>query len=68
MAQWLCSLSLSFLVCEIGMGCVLLEMCEFSWGTLKKNLIILDRAPTTEQSGQVEVSKAVSVLGLLTGT
>lgn len=33
----------------------------------KKNLFILDRAPTTEQSGQVHVNEAVSLLGLLTG-
>lgn len=29
-------------------------MCEFSWEDIKeKNLFILDRAPTTEQSAQV---------------
>lgn len=42
-------------------------MCEFFWNIKEKNLFILDRAPTTEQSGQVLVTEAMSLLGLLTG-
>lgn len=68
--QCLYSSTFSFLVYKRGWGNVHLEvwMCEFSWEDIKeKNVFILDRAPIPEQSAQVWVNEAVSLLGLLPG-